>query len=113
MNAIDTAKLSADYDREGLVLVREFLTAGEVADVRAELAEVEAAGEALSLRRRHAEAGVSARPHPGGENGRAGSGTGGLSLGVAAGPRGPGGDRGKQAPAKKRGVPGGRVLLPC
>ncbi|MGV3660417.1 MAG: phytanoyl-CoA dioxygenase family protein [Prosthecobacter sp.] len=37
MNAIDTAQLSADYEREGVVLVRQFLNADEVAAVRAEL----------------------------------------------------------------------------
>lgn len=37
MNAIDSAQLSADYEREGVVLVRQFLSAEEVAAVRAEL----------------------------------------------------------------------------
>ncbi len=36
-NAAAAAQLSADYERDGVVLVRQFLSAAEVAEVRAEL----------------------------------------------------------------------------
>ena len=37
MSPIDTRKLLTDYERDGFVVIRQFLSAGEVADVRAEL----------------------------------------------------------------------------
>ena len=37
MNPIDPRKILTDYERDGFVVIRQFLSAGEVADVRAEL----------------------------------------------------------------------------
>ncbi len=37
MNSINTSKLLNDYERDGFVVIRQFLSAAEVADVRAEL----------------------------------------------------------------------------